>query len=67
MSTWVLAGTIWFIVWLVCLFWVWRMVDRKDLNRVLWIVLCIFFPVVILIVVAVLPPRERPEPPEVIG
>ena len=65
MSDWVLYGTIWFIVWIVCLLLVWRMVDRKDLNRALWIILCIFFPVIILIVVALLPARTRPEPPEV--
>jgi hypothetical protein len=63
----VLAGTVWFVVWVVCLFLVWRMVDRKDLNRALWIILCIFFPVIILIVVALLPARQRPEPPETMG
>ena len=61
----VLAATIWFIVWVVCLWLVWRMVDRKDLNRALWIVLCIFFPVIILIIVALLPPKQRPQPPEI--
>ena len=55
MNSWVLYGTIWFIVWVVCLWLVWRMVDRKDLNRALWIILCIFFPVLILIIVALLP------------
>ena len=40
---------------MVCLWLVWRMVDRKDLNRALWIILCIFFPIIILIVVALLP------------
>ena len=64
MNSWVWVGTIWFVVWLVCLWLVWRMVDRKDLNRALWIVLCIFFPVIVLIVVAVLPARQRQEPPE---
>jgi membrane protein DedA with SNARE-associated domain len=67
MNTVVLAGTIWFVVWVVSLFLVWRMVDRKDLNRALWIILCIFFPVIILIVVALLPARQRPEPPETMG
>ena len=61
---WVLLATIWFIVWVVCLWLVWRMVDRKDLNRALWIILCIFFPVIILIVVALLPHKQRAEPPE---
>ena len=64
MNSWVLYGTIWFIVWVVCLWLVWRMVDRKDLNRALWIILCIFFPVVILIIVALLPRKQRAEPPE---
>ena len=64
MNSWVWVGTIWFVVWLVCLWLVWRMVDRKDLNRALWIVLCIFFPVIVLIIVAVLPARQRQEPPE---
>jgi len=67
MNTVVLAGTIWLVVWVVSLFLVWRMVDRKDLNRALWIILCIFFPVIILIVVALLPARQRPEPPETMG
>ena len=49
---------------MICLWLVWRMVDRKDLNRALWIILCIFFPVVILIVVAILPPKQRAAPPE---
>jgi len=66
MNSWVLYGTIWFIVWVVCLWLVWRMVDRKDLNRALWIILCILFPVVILIIVALLPHKQRAEPPEMI-
>ena len=66
MNGWVLYATIWFIVWVVCLFFVWRMVDRKDLNRALWIILAIFFPVIILIVVALLPARRRAEPPEML-
>ena len=48
MDSWVWVATIWFVVWLICLWLVWRMVDRKDLNRALWIVLCIFFPVIVL-------------------
>ena len=59
MNSWVWVATIWFVVWLVCLWLVWRMVDRKDLNRALWIVLCIFFPVIVLVVVALLPARRR--------
>jgi len=66
METWILVPTIWFIVWVVSLWLVWRMVDRKDLNRALWIILCIFFPVIILIVVALLPVKQRPEPPEML-
>jgi cell division protein FtsW (lipid II flippase) len=66
MSSLVLYGTIWFIVWIVSLWLVWRMVDRKDLNRALWIILCIFFPVIILIVVALLPAKQRPTPPEML-
>lgn len=58
-----LAATIWFVVWVLCLYFVWKIVNAKDLNRALWIVLAIFFPVIILIVVALLPPRQRPEPP----
>lgn len=42
------------------------MVDRKDLNRAGWIVLTIFFPIIGLIVVALLPARRRPEPPEML-
>jgi cell division protein FtsW (lipid II flippase) len=53
-------------MWLVCLWLVWRMVDRKDLNRALWIILCIFFPLIILIVVALLPAKQRPTPPEML-
>ena len=64
MDSWVWVATIWFVVWLICLWLVWRMVDRKDLNRALWIVLCIFFPVIVLVVVALLPARQRQEPPE---
>jgi cell division protein FtsW (lipid II flippase) len=60
----VLAATIWFVVWVVCLWLVWRMVDRKDLNRAGWIILTIFLPVIGLIIVAILPPKRRPEPPE---
>ena len=63
MSWWV-YGTVWFIIWVVCLWLVWRMVDRKDLNRAGWIILTIFFPIIGLIVVAILPARRRPEPPE---
>ncbi|GEM_PF-1665251 len=66
METWILVPTIWFIVWVACLWLVWRMVDRKDLNRALWIILCIFFPVIILIIVALLPVKQRPEPPEML-
>ena len=66
MHSWVWYGTIWFIVWVVSLWLVWRMVDRKDLNRALWIILCIFFPVIILIVVALLPHKQRVEPPEML-
>jgi cell division protein FtsW (lipid II flippase) len=62
--SWVVYATVWFVIWVVCLWLVWRMVDRKDLNRALWIILCIFFPVIILIVVALLPPKQRPTPPE---
>jgi cell division protein FtsW (lipid II flippase) len=67
MHTWVWYGTIWFIVWVVSLWLVWRMVDRKDLNRALWIILCIFFPVIILIIVALLPHSHRPDPPEMMS
>jgi hypothetical protein len=35
--------------------------------RALTRILCIFFPVLILIVVALLPPKQRPEPPEVMS
>jgi hypothetical protein len=63
----IVAVTIGVVVWLVCLWLVWRMVDRKDLNRALWIILCIFFPVITLIVVALLPAKRRPEPPEFIS
>jgi cell division protein FtsW (lipid II flippase) len=63
---WWVYGTIWFIVWVVCLWLVWRMVDRKDLNRAGWIVLTIFFPIIGLIIVALLPPKRRPEPPEML-
>ena len=66
MSSYVLYATIWFIVWLACLWLVWRMVDRKDLNAALWIILCIFFPLIILIVVALLPAKQRPTPPEML-
>jgi cell division protein FtsW (lipid II flippase) len=62
--SWVVYATVWFVIWVICLWLVWRMVDRKDLNRALWIILCIFFPVIILIVVALLPARQRPTPPE---
>jgi cell division protein FtsW (lipid II flippase) len=61
---WWVYGTIWFIVWVVCLWLVWRMVDRKDLNRAGWIILTIFLPVIGLIIVAILPAKRRPEPPE---
>ena len=57
--SWVVGATIWFVIWLICLWLVWRMVDRKDLNRALWIILCIFFPVLILIIVAILPAKQR--------
>jgi hypothetical protein len=40
------------------------MVDRKDLNRAGWIILTIFFPVIGLIIVALLPAKQRPTPPE---
>ena len=53
-------------MWLVCLWLVWRMVDRKDLDRALWMILSIFFPVIIVIIVALLPHRHRPEPPEML-
>jgi hypothetical protein len=42
------------------------MVDRKDLNRAFWIIRCIFIPVIILIVVALLPARQRQTPPEML-
>jgi cell division protein FtsW (lipid II flippase) len=61
---WWVYGTVWFIVWVVCLWLVWRMVDRKDLNRAGWIILTIFLPIIGLIIVALLPPKRRPEPPE---
>ena len=38
--SWVVYATVWFVIWVVCLWLVWRMVDRKDLNRALWIILC---------------------------
>jgi hypothetical protein len=63
MSWWV-YGTIWFIIWVVCLWLVWRMVDRKDLNRAGWIILTIFLPIIGLIIVAILPAKHRPAPPE---
>jgi len=62
--SWVVYATAWFVIWVICLWLVWRMVDRKDLNRALWIILCIFFPGIILIVVAMLPPKQRTTPPE---
>ena len=34
--SWVVGATIWFVIWVICLWLVWRMVDRKDLNRALW-------------------------------
>ena len=61
--SWVVGATIWFVIWVICLWLVWRMVDRKDLNRALWIILCIFFPIVILIIVAILPAKQRATPP----
>ena len=60
----VVAVTIGVVVWVICLWLVWRMVDRKDLNRALWIILCIFFPILTLIIVAILPARQRVTPPE---
>ncbi len=63
---WWVYGTVWFITWVVCLWLVWRMVDRKDLNRAGWIIFTIFFPVIGLIVVALLPARRRPEPSEML-
>jgi cell division protein FtsW (lipid II flippase) len=66
MQSWVLYGTIWFIMWVVCFWLVWRMVGRKDLNRALWIILCIFFPLITLIVVAILPAKQRETPPEML-
>ena len=45
--SWVVYATVWLVIWVICLWLVWRMVDRKDLNRALWIILCIFFPVII--------------------
>ena len=62
--SWVVYGTIWFIVWVVCLWLVWRMVDRKDLNRAGWIILTIFLPIIGLSSVAILPAKQRPTPPE---
>ena len=37
---------------------------RKDLNRAGWIILTIFFPIIGLIIVAILPAKQRPTPPE---
>jgi len=65
--SWVIYGTIWFVIWVICLWLVWRMVDRKDLNRALWIILCIFFPVIILIIVALLPHSHHEDPPEMMS
>ena len=62
--SWVVYGTVWFIIWVVCLWLVWRMVGRKDLNRAGWIILTIFFPIIGLIIVAILPAKQRPTPPE---
>jgi hypothetical protein len=63
-TTEVIAVTIGVVVWLVCLWLVWRMVGRKDLNRAGWIILTIFFPIIGLIIVAILPAKQRPTPPE---
>ena len=67
MDSWVLIATIWFVVWVISLWLVWRMVDRKDLNRALWIILTVFFPVLMVIVVALLPPKQRVDPPEMLS
>jgi len=67
MQLWVPAGTIWFVQWVISLCLVWRMVDRKDLNRVLWIVLTLFFGFIILIIVALLPHSHHEDPPEMMS
>ena len=67
MQSWVVYGTIWFIVWVISLFLVWRMVDRKDLNRALWIIICIFIPVITVIIVALLPHSHHEDPPEMMS
>ena len=62
--SWVVYATVWFVIWVVCLWLVWRMVDRKDLNRALWIILCIFFPIIDPHHRGDPAARQRPTPPE---
>jgi hypothetical protein len=66
-TTEVIAVTIGVVVWLVCLWLVWRMVGRKDLNRAGWIILTVFFPIIGLIIVAILPAKQRQTPPETLA
>ncbi len=43
------------------------MVGRKNLNRAGWIILTVFFPIIGLIIVAILPAKQRQTPPEMMA
>ena len=52
------GGLIVFIIWLVVLVWIYNIAKRKGRHAVLWTILGVFFTIITLVVILVLPSKR---------
>ena len=52
------GGLIAFIIWLVVLVWIYNIAKRKGRHAVLWTILGVFFTIITLVVILVLPSKR---------
>jgi hypothetical protein len=52
------GGLIVFIIWLVVLVWIYNIAKRKGRHAVLWTILGVFFTIITLVVILILPSKR---------
>jgi hypothetical protein len=57
----VIGGLIGFILWVVILVWIYNLAKRKGRHALLWTILGVFFTLITLIVLLVLPSKRTTE------
>jgi multisubunit Na+/H+ antiporter MnhB subunit len=57
----VVGGLIGFILWVVILVWIYNLAKRKGRHALLWTILGVFFTLITLIVLLVLPSKRTTE------